>query len=284
MKSTPSLTSQQIVIESSRGWLNLKLINVWKYRELLYFLIWRDVKVRYKQTALGAIWIIFQPIISMLVYSGLFGVLLQVPTNGIPYPLFVLSGLLPWQYFASSLSRSSTSLVDSSNLITKVYFPRLVIPISAVLSGLVDLFISCMVLVVLLFYYQIPAKLEWFYLFLLFLQAVLIALGFGLWLTAVNVRYRDVKQLLPFIIQIWMYLTPVVYSVGLIPERFRWLLSINPMTAVVIGIRWALFGSRYEQSYSLVSLFLISFGITFLVLFTGLVYFKRTERTFSDII
>ena len=192
----------QIIIEPSRGWFNLKLKAVWRYRELLYFLVWRDVKVRYKQTALGVAWVLLQPLISMLVYSGIFGVLLSVPTGGIPYPLFVLSGLLPWQYFAGSLTKSSNSLIDNTNLITKIYFPRLVVPLSAVLSGLVDFGISAVALGILMAYYHVTPTMAILLLpFFLFL-AIMTALGFGLWLSALNVRYRDVKQLMPFIVQI----------------------------------------------------------------------------------
>ena len=276
--------AQWLVIEPSRNWFNLRLKAVWHYRELLYFLVWRDVKVRYKQTALGVLWIILQPMLTTLVFSGIFGLLLQVPTNGIPYPLFVLSGLVPWQYFSGSLTRSSTSLVDSSNLITKVYFPRLIIPLAAVLSGLVDFLVSFLVLVVFLFIYRVPLTpkilLLPFFLFLL----ILTALGFGLWLTALNVRYRDVKQLLPFLAQIWMYLTPVIYSASLIPERFQWLLAINPMTGVVGGFRWSLLGNQMEQTVAISPVLLLSTGIVFLVLMTGAIYFRHTERTFADVI
>ena len=276
--------AQWLVIEPSRNWFNLRLKAVWHYRELLYFLVWRDVKVRYKQTALGVLWIILQPMLTTLVFSGIFGLLLQVPTNGIPYPLFVLSGLVPWQYFSGSLTRSSTSLVDSSNLITKVYFPRLIIPLAAVLSGLVDFLVSFLVLVVFLFIYRVPLTpkilLLPFFLFLL----ILTALGFGLWLTALNVRYRDVKQLLPFLVQIWMYLTPVIYSASLIPERFQWLLAINPMTGVVGGFRWSLLGNQMEQTVAISPVLLLSTGIVFLVLMTGAIYFRHTERTFADVI
>lgn len=274
----------QIIIEPSRGWFNLKLKAVWRYRELLYFLVWRDVKVRYKQTALGIAWVLIQPLISMLVYSGIFGVLLSVPTGGIPYPLFVLSGLLPWQYFASSLTKSSNSLIDNTNLITKIYFPRLVVPLSAVLSGLVDFGISAVALGILMTYYHITPTMAILLLpFFLFL-AIMTAFGFGLWLSALNVRYRDVKQLMPFIVQIWMYLTPVVYGASLIPEQYRWLLSLNPMTAVVAGFRWALLGGHLYESVQAGQLLLVSVLISILVLVSGAVYFRRTERTFADVI
>jgi len=272
------------VIEPSRGWFNLKLKAVWRYRELLYFLAWRDVKVRYKQTALGVTWVVLQPVISMLVFSGLFGVLLQVPTGGVPYPLFVLSGLLPWQYFANSLTKSSNSLVDNTTLITKVYFPRLVVPLSAVLGGLVDFGIAAVVLGLLMVYYHTPVGPELLLLPLFLLLAMLTALGFGLWLSALNVRYRDVKQLMPFIVQVWMYLTPVVYGAALIPERFRWLLALNPMTGGVGGFRWAILGEQVQEAQTFGPLFAVSVAISLLVLASGAVYFRHTERTFADII
>jgi lipopolysaccharide transport system permease protein len=273
-----------VIIETSRGWFNLKLKAVWSYRELLYFLIWRDVKVRYKQTALGVAWVVVQPLISMLVYSGIFGVLLSVPTAGVPYPLFVLSGLLPWQYFAGSLTRSSNSLIENTNLITKIYFPRLMIPLSAVLSGLVDFSVSTVLLGVLMAFYRVAPTPAVLLLPAFLLLAILTALGFSLWLSALNVHYRDVKQLIPFITQIWMYLTPVVYGASLIPERYRWLLSLNPMTAAVSGFRWALLGGALYETPLSGLLLLVSALISLLVLFSGAVYFRRTERTFADII
>lgn len=284
MKPASIPVTPQIVIEPSQGWLNLKLKAVWRYRELLAFLVWRDVKVRYKQTALGVAWVVVQPLISMLVYSGIFGALLNVPTGGIPYPLFVLSGLLPWQYFSGSLTKASNSLVDNSNLITKIYFPRLVIPLSAVFSGLVDFVISASLLGVLMVVYRTGPRAGLFYLPGFLLLAMATALGFGLWLAALNVRYRDIKHLMPFIIQIWMYLTPVVYGAGLIPERYRWLLSLNPMTGVVDGFRWALVGGELFASEQSGGLFLISCAAALAVLASGAIYFRRTERSFADII
>jgi len=222
-----------IVIRPTRGLAALKLRDVWAYRELLYFLVWRDVKVRYKQTLLGVLWVILQPVVSMAIFTVLFGVLLKVPSGDVPYPIFAFAGLLPWNYFSQALSRSSTSVVNSAHLITKIYFPRLVIPLSGVLSSLVDFAIAFGVLVVLMVVYGIVPTTRLAVLPPLILLAMATALGFGLWLSALNVKYRDVNYLLPFLIQIWMYLTPVVYGSGLIPERFRFLLSLNPMTGVV---------------------------------------------------
>lgn len=209
-----------IVIRPTRGLAALKLRDVWAYRELLYFLVWRDVKVRYKQTLLGVLWVILQPVVSMAIFTVLFGMLLKVPSGDVPYPVFAFAGLLPWNYFSQALSRSSTSVVNSAHLITKIYFPRLVIPLSGVLSSLVDFAIAFGVLVVLMVVYGIAPTTRLAVLPPLILLAMATALGFGLWLSALNVKYRDVGYLLPFLIQIWMYLTPVVYGSGLIPERY----------------------------------------------------------------
>ena len=272
-----------IVIEPSRGVAALQLGALWEYRELLGFLVWRDVKVRYKQTALGVAWIIVQPLVSMVIFSVLFGYLLQAPSNGVPYPIFAYAGLLPWTYFAGSLTRAAQSLVGSANLITKVYFPRLVIPLSGVVGGLVDFGVASLVLAGLMVWYRVPptANIVWLPLFLLLAMAT--ALGFGLWLGALNVRYRDVNYLVPFLVQIWMYVTPVIYSVTLIPERYRWLLALNPMTGVVEGFRWALLGGVMEAEPP-GALFAVSVAITLVVLVSGAVFFRSTERTFADII
>ena len=272
-----------IVIEASRGVAALQLRALWEYRELLGFLVWRDVKVRYKQTALGVAWIILQPLVSMVIFSVLFGYLLQAPSNGVPYPIFAYAGLLPWNYFAGSLTRASQSLVGSANLITKVYFPRLVIPLSGVVGGLVDFAVASLVLAGLMVWYRVPptANIVWLPFFLLLAMAT--ALGFGLWLGALNVRFRDVNYLVPFLVQIWMYVTPVIYSVTLIPERYRWLLALNPMTGVVEGFRWALLGGVMEAEPP-GALFALSVAITLVVLASGAVFFRSTERTFADII
>lgn len=268
------------VIQPTRGWLALNLREVWRFRELLYFLVWRDIKVRYKQTALGAMWIILQPVVSMVVFSLLFGGLLKVPSGDVPYPVFAYAALLPWNYFAGSLNRSGTSLVGSANLITKVYFPRLIIPIGSVLSGLVDFCIAFLVLIALLAYYGVAPGWGVILLPGFLLLALLTALGFGLWLAALNVQYRDINHLIPFLVQMWMYATPVIYGSSLIPERFRFLLALNPMTGVVEGFRWALTG----QSSAPGVMFAVSIGIVLAVLIGGLMFFRRTERTFADII
>ncbi len=272
-----------ILIRPTQGLASLGLRDVWQYRELLYFLVWRDVKVRYKQTVLGVLWVILQPLVSMAIFTVLFGILLQVDSGDVPYPVFAFAGLLPWNYFSQALNRSSTSVVNSAHLITKIYFPRLVIPFAGVLSSLVDFAIAFGVLAVLMAVYGIMPTARIVILPLLILLAMATALGFGLWLSALNVKYRDVNYLLPFLIQIWMYLTPVVYGSNLIPERFRFLLSLNPMTGVVEGFRWALLGGELEQ-YLSGPLLALSVGIALVVLVSGAFFFRATERSFADVV
>ncbi|MCW5880418.1 MAG: ABC transporter permease [Anaerolineae bacterium] len=272
------------VIEPSRGLVALRLGEVWEYRELLYFLAWRDVKVRYKQTALGILWIILQPVVSIVIFSLLFGGLLKVPSGDVPYPLFALAALIPWNYFTGSLTRASQSLVQSANLITKVYFPRLIIPVSGVIGGLVDFAVSMLVLAALLVYYRVPLTPTVLMLPFFLLLAMLTALGFGLWLSALNVRYRDVGYLVPFLLQMWMYVTPVVYSASLVPEQYRFILALNPMTAVVEGFRWSLLGSAMSVSQATPVVFVISLVMLAAVVGSGLVFFRRTERTFADVV
>ena len=281
---TPTYTAPTVVIQPTRGLAALNLGDVWQYRELLYFLVWRDLKVRYKQTALGVLWVILQPLASMAIFSVLFGLLLKVPSGEVPYPVFAYAGLLPWNYFASALNRSSTSVVNSAHLITKVYFPRLVIPLAGVLSSLVDLAISFLVLIGLMLVFRVTPTAGVLLLPLFILLAMITALGFGLWLSALNVRYRDVNYLLPFLVQIWMYLTPVVYGTNLIPQRFRFLLSLNPMTGVVEGFRWALLGSALHEAQVSGPLLAVSVGIALLVLVSGAFFFRTTEKSFADVV
>ena len=273
-----------VVIQPTRGWALLQLDQLWHYRELLYFMVWRDIKVRYKQTALGIFWIVLQPVVSMLVFSGLFGALLNVPSGNIPYPLFTLAALLPWNYFAGSLTRSSNSLINNTNLITKVYFPRLLIPLAGVLSGLVDFAVSFGVMIVLMMLYGFAITPAILLLPVFLLLALLTALGFGLWLAALNVRYRDIMYLVPFLVQIWMYVTPVIYGPDLIPAPFRILLGLNPMTLVVEGFRWAFFGQAAAEFTDTPWIYALSLVVTVVVLMTGLMFFRRTERTFADIV
>jgi lipopolysaccharide transport system permease protein len=271
-------------IRPTQGLASLGLYELWQNHELLYILVWRDIKVRYKQTALGVIWIVLQPIVSIIVFTLLFGGLLGVPSNGAPYPLFALAALLPWQYFSGALMRASTNLVDNAHVVTKVYFPRLIFPLVGVTAGLVDLLIAFLVFVVLMLYYRVPPT--WALLTLPFFTALAMctALGFGLWLSALNVRYRDIKHLLPFVLQIWMYVTPVIYSSSLIPEPFRVILALNPMTGVVEGFRWALLKGQLETTAPWGGLFLIAIVIMLVVLISGIFYFRNTERTFTDAI
>lgn len=273
-----------VLIQPSSGWRSLQLGALWEYRELLYFLVWRDVKVRYKQTLLGVMWIVLQPVVSMVVFTVLFGGLLDVPSGDVPYPVFVYAGLLSWNYFAGSLTRSSASVVSSAHLISKVYFPRLVIPISGVLSGLVDFFVAFLILVVLMAFFRVVPTSAVIYLPVFLLMAIATSLGFGLWLSALNVRYRDVGYLTPFLVQIWMYLTPVIYPVTIIPQRFQWILAVNPMSGVVGGFRWALLGSYVQNTDTPGGPFFVSVAITCIVLVGGLLFFRSTERTFADII
>lgn len=271
-------------IEPSRGLGALKLKEVWEYRELLYFMVWRDIKVRYKQTVLGVAWVIVQPVVNMVVFSMLFGGLLKVPSGDVPYPLFTYAALLPWNYFARSITSASISLVSNSHLITKVYFPRLIIPISTVLAGLVDLGIAFLVLIGLMIYFGVSLSIAMLMLPVFLLVAMLTALGFGLWLGALNVRYRDVGYLVPFLVQMWMYATPVIYGSTLIPERYRFLLGLNPMTIVVEGFRWALLGQAAPASSTGPWILALSLLGVIVVLVSGLLFFRHTERTFADIV
>jgi len=270
-----------IVIRPSRGWVSLNLRDLWEYRELLYFLIWRSIKVRYKQTVLGAAWAILQPFLTMVVFSVVFGRLAKVPSNGIPYPIFAYTALLPWQLFARALTESGNSLVANQRLITKVYFPRLVIPIAAVLGGLVDFGIAFVILLGMMFYYGIVPTAAVLTLPLFLLLAIATALAMGLWLSALNVQYRDVRYAIPFLTQFWLFATPVAYPTSLVPERWRILYGLNPMTGVVEGFRWALLGSEVGGIRPLVILSALVVG---LLLAGGLVYFRRMERTFADVV
>ena len=269
-----------LVIEPARGWASLGLKEVWEYRELLYFLTWRDIKVRYKQTVLGAAWAVIQPFFIMVVFSLFFGRLAGVPSDGIPYPIFTFCALLPWQLFAQALAESSNSLVANERLITKVYFPRLVVPISAVLGGLVDFAIAFLVLLGMMAYYGIVPGLAILYLPLFILLAVMTALGVGLWLSALNVQYRDVRYTLNFLTQFWLFITPVAYPSSIVPEKWRALYGLNPMAGVVEGFRWALLGKTQAPG----PLLAVSVAVVILILISGLYYFRRMEETFADII
>jgi len=261
-------------------WTSLEFRELWEYRELLYFLIWRDVKVRYKQTALGAAWAVIQPFFMMVVFSLFFGRLAKVPSDGIPYPVFTFCALLPWQLFANALTESSNSLVGNQNLITKVYFPRLVVPISAVLGGLVDFVIAFMILLGMMLYYGIVPGWAIVTLPGFILLAVLTALGVGLWLSALNVQYRDVRYTIGFLVQLWLFLTPVAYPSSIVPEKWRPLYGLNPMAGVVEGFRWALLGKSQPPG----AMLWVSVAVVIVILFGGLYYFRRMEQTFADTI
>jgi lipopolysaccharide transport system permease protein len=271
----------KISIAPSRGLFQVDLGEIWQYRELLFILIWRDIKVRYKQTVMGIAWVIVQPLVSMVIFTIIFGKFAKIPSDGLPYPVFAYTALLAWNYFAQALTRSGGSLVNSAGLLTKVYFPRLIIPLAAALAPIVDFLISFLVLIGLMYWYGITPGWSGllvlpFFIFLAFLTA----LGVGLWLGPLNVRYRDVNHALPFISQFWMYASPVVYPVSLIPEKWRALYSLNPMAGVIEGFRWILLG---KESPSLMTVAISSIVIVALVL-GGIVFFNRMERTFADVI
>ena len=268
-----------VVVEPRKGF-DLRLRELWNYRELLFILVWRDIKVRYKQTALGALWAILQPVLATVVFSIFFGRFAKVPSDGIPYPVFAYVGLLPWQLFAYALNESANSLVSNQNLIRKVYFPRLVIPLSAILAGLVDFAIAFVVLLGLFWKYHIVPSASLVVLPVFILLAVASALAMGLWLSALNVQYRDVRYTIPFLTQLWLFATPVVYPSSLVPAKWRALYGLNPMAGVVEGFRWALLGKAANPG----PLVWVSAGMVVLLLLGGVIYFRRMESTFADIV
>jgi len=278
--SVASESTQTVVIEPPRGaaWLNLR--DLWEYRELLYFLVWRDVKVRYKQTVFGVTWMVIQPVAAVAIFTIIFGWLAKLPSDGMPYPVFAYAALLPWNFFAGTLTRAGTSLVNSQHLITKIYFPRMVIPLSAILAGLPDACISFVVFLGLMLYYGVAPTWGAALLPVLLFLTVLTALGVGLWLSALNVRYRDVNHLLPFLVQVWMYASPVVYPVSLIPERWQWVYGLNPMAGVIEAFRWSLLGKAQPSA----SLMWASVTVILALLLTGALCFRRMEDSFADII
>jgi lipopolysaccharide transport system permease protein len=269
-------------LKPSKGWLSIDFKELWRYRELVFFLTWRDIKVRYKQAVLGVAWAILQPLLTMVIFSVIFGNLLKINTSSenIPYPLFSLTALLPWQLFASALQRSSISLVGNANLITKVYFPRLAIPLASVFAALVDFFVSFIVLIGVMIYYGFWPGWNTFWLIPIVLLTILTALSVGLWLSALNVQYRDVQHMVPFIIQAWMYASPIVYPIETIPSGiWRWLYGLNPMVGVIQGFRWVLIGGERPDATMLISI-----GAVIILLISGLYYFRRMEKTFADIV
>ena len=278
---TPLLAKSPVLrITPPSGWFALPFGELWAYRELLYFFVWRDIKIRYKQTAIGAAWAVLQPFLTMMVFSLFFGRLAHIPSDGLPYPIFYYSALLPWMYFATALQNATNTIVENQRLITKVYFPRLALPFSSVLSGLVDFGISFLMFIAMMAYYGIrpAAALVWLPAFLLL--AVLTALGVGLWLSALNAMYRDVRYVLPFLVQVWMFASPVAYPSSLVPVKWRWLYGLNPMAGVIEGFRWSLVGQGEAPG----RLLLGSAVVVVLVFLSGVAYFQRMESTIADIV
>jgi len=267
-------------IEAHRGWLALDLGELWAYRDLVYFFVWRDIKVRYKQTVIGAAWAILQPVLTMLIFSLFFGKLAKIPSQGLPYPIFYYSALLPWMYFATAMQAATNIVVENQRVITKIYFPRVVLPISSVLSGLLDFAISFGVFLVLMAWYHIVPTGAVIWLPFFTLLAVLTALGVGLWLSALNAMYRDVRYVVPFLVQFWMFASPVAYPSSLVPEKWRWLYGLNPMAGVIEGFRWALTGHGQPPSILLAA---SSVAVVLLVL-GGLVYYHAVEGKIADVV
>lgn len=268
------------IIQPTLGWRNVNVLEVWRYRELLFFFAWRDIIVRYKQTVLGIAWAVIQPFVTMLVFSLFFGKLANISSEGIPYPIFVYTGLLPWTYFSQSLTRSSESIVNNAGLIRKIYFPRLIIPLSASLSALVDFFISCAVLFGMMVYYKIIPSSGFVFFPLLVLATFLCSSGAGFWLSALNARYRDVRHIVPFVVQLGMFLTPVIYPVSIIPDKFSWLIYLNPMAGIIESYRAVIIGYKSIPVFGLAA----ALAITAFFFISGILYFRRKEKEFADVV
>jgi len=269
-----------ITVKPSKGWVPLNLRDLWEYRELLYFLSWRDIKVRYKQTVLGAAWAVIQPFFTMVVFSLFFGKLAGVPSDGIPYPIFAYAALVPWHFFANGINQSANSLVGNANLIRKVYFPRLVVPISSVISGVVDFILAFAVLLGMMLFYDIYPTSNIIWLPFLMLLAFITSLGVGLWLSALNVQFRDVFYVVPFLIHFWLFATPIAYPSSLLSEPWRTLFGINPMVGVVEGFRWALLDTDTTPG----PIIIVSTLVALMLLVSGVFFFRRMEKTFADVI
>ena len=280
MASSEQSSPQTVVIRPSRGWVSLRLDQLWRYRELVYFLLWRDVKVRYKQTILGAAWAILQPVMTMVVFSLFFGRLAEVPSDGLPYPIFSFAALVPWTFFATGLTQSANSLVGSQSLLKKVYFPRLAIPIATVGAGVVDFLLAFLVLVAMMLFYGIVPTGNIVWLPPLLLLALVTALGVGLWLSALNVQFRDVRYTVPFLTQLWLFATPIAYPSSLLDEPWRTLYGLNPMAGVVEGFRWALLDTDTAPGPMMVA----SAIAALVLLVTGAYAFRRMEKTFADVV
>jgi lipopolysaccharide transport system permease protein len=268
------------VIQPTHGWASLHLAELWRYRELVFFLTWRDIRVRYKQTALGAAWAIVQPVVTMVIFTLVFGRVAHLPSAGVPYQVFTFAALLPWTYFSYVLQQSGNSLVANANMISKVYFPRLVLPLSTALAGLVDFSIALVVFGVMMAVYHVHVDLRVLTLPLFLLLAIVTSLGAGLWLSALSVKYRDVKYLLPFLTQVWLFGSPIAYSANLVQGKLSVLYALNPLVAVIAGFRWALLGSGSPLGWTV----LPSAGMAIAVFMSGLFYFRRMEQTFADVI
>lgn len=268
-----------IKIRPLRGWIPINLGEIWACRELLYFLTWREIKVRYKQTLLGFAWAIIQPFSMMVVFTLFFGNLAKIPSEGIPYPLFNYTALLPWTLFSAGITRASNSLVGERNLVQKVYFPRLIMPLSSILSPVVDFVIAFIILIGMMFYYGYPATFRLLWLPGLTILALMTALSVGMWLSVINVKYRDVRYATPFLIQLWLFASPVVYATSLLPERFQIIYGLNPMVGVIDGFRWCLLGTK-----TLDTMLALSVVIVIIILVSGTFYFRRIEKTFADVI
>jgi lipopolysaccharide transport system permease protein len=275
-----SETTFDIIIQPRKGLLHLELPALWTYRELLFFLIWRDIKVLYKQTVIGTAWAILQPLMTMLIFTIIFGKFAKIPSDGLPYPIFSYAALLPWQYFSQAMSRSCTSLVSNASLLKKIYFPRLIIPLSAAVAPIMDFAIAFVILLGLMVWFRITPTWGVLALPFFLLLALMTALSVTLWLSALHVNYRDVGYITPFLTQFWMYASPVVYPVSLIPERWRLLYSLNPMAGVIEGFRWALLGKASPNF----GVMLVSTAMVFVLFVGGLIFFKRMERTFADVV
>jgi lipopolysaccharide transport system permease protein len=271
----------ELVIAPPTGFGSIDFKELWAYRELIGFMVWRDVSVRYKQSILGFLWALLTPLITMVIFTIIFGKLAKIPTDGIPYPIFSYAGLLPWLFFSQSLQKATLSMVAERNLLTKIYFPRLIVPMAATLAPLVDLLIASSILFAMMFYYQFTPTLHSLYLLpLCVLWAWVTVVGVGSWLSALNVYFRDVGQLIPFLVQVWMYASPVVYPASLVPSDFQWLYALNPMTGVIEGFRWALFAHGDPPGF----LVLVSATVSVVFFATGVLFFKRMERSFADVV
>ena len=281
---TKSIVKDEIPVTILRPATGLGALNfrdLWLYRELIYFLTWRDLKVRYKQTLLGASWAILKPFMTMVVFSIFFGDLAKVPSDGVPYPIFSFAALVPWELFSNAISVAGRSLVQNRHMITKIYFPRVILPLSATLAGVVDFLIAFVILIGMLFYYKIPITIYMLTIPLFLLLALITSIGIGLWLAALNVQYRDIGYVTPFLTQFWLFITPIAYGASMVPQQWQFLYSLNPMTGVVEGFRWALLGTSQGAPGTQLA---ISFAVAITLLLTGFMYFRRMERTFADMV